>query len=234
MSTNANLPLATPRMIVYFLAFAVGTFSFFVNVAALVKGDAHVRKVIASRPAGTTLTVDTNNIKRIGYVEAAAIGLIASTAFWGLVFLLLDRRRASRSAASSTKVPLSTKTLTPNIFIFAFAVVWSFACAVPYTYRIARGSGVVKAYIGQTQIPDAVVKLQEVKTGFSRIYWTQDYLRLSAVAAWPAILLGIAALVVTIMARSRARNTTTSTSGYDRNRASGAYEEKTVGDKASI
>jgi hypothetical protein len=136
------------------------------------RGDAYVRKVIAARPAGTVLTVDTNNIKRIGWVEAAAIGIIASTAFWGLLFILFDRRRAR---SGTTHVPVSTKTLVPTIIGFAFSTVWAFACAVPYTYRIARGSAVVKAFIGQTQIPDAIVKLQEAKSGFSRLYWTQDY-----------------------------------------------------------
>jgi hypothetical protein len=55
--------------------------------------------------------------------------------------------------------------------------------------------------------------------------------RFSAVAAWPAIILGIVALVVTIMARSRARQTT-NTAAYNRS-GSATYEEKTVGDKAS-
>jgi hypothetical protein len=57
--------------------------------------------------------------------------------------------------------------------------------------------------------------------------------RLSAVATWPAIILGVVALVVTIMARSRARQTTNTAANYNRS-GGAAYEEKVVGDKASV
>jgi hypothetical protein len=218
-----SLPLANVRIVVLALAWALGTISFASNINALVKGDDFVdRSVAAAAKIGTTLYVDTSNVKNPGYVEAAGVGMIALVSFLSLSLLIRDK------LSSSSARPLSTTTLPLQAGLLGFFSIWTLGCGIPKTLKIVNGEAKVAAFIGKFPVPDPIVRQTEKLEGFSRVYWDQNYLRFTAIVLWPALFFSIVALIVTLIANSRKSDSSLS---YASNRSSGDSSERSSTEK---
>ncbi|KAJ3549108.1 hypothetical protein NMY22_g997 [Coprinellus aureogranulatus] len=141
--------------------------------------------------ATITLDIDVSQITNVGIVATVGNLLIAlfSFAFFVLTLLPFLRRWAN-------------KTLRLQVILLTLSAVWVFACMVPYMIYFMNDHANVRAFIGQTELPQSLVEQTAASKGRSTEYQTMWYLRLLAIFPWFAIVSALVAAFVAWRATS--------------------------------
>lgn len=131
------------------------------------------------------IDIDVSAITNVGIV--ATVGNILMGGF-GFIFFSLTFLPATRHIAN--------RTAKLQAYLLSFSSVWVLACMIPYMVFFMNDSANVKAFIGQIQLPAAMVAATAAKSGHSTEYQTMWYLRLLAIFPWLSIASGLIAVVV--------------------------------------
>jgi len=194
LTNHDSVPLKIPRLISLSLAFAFSVIAMSMGLNALVKSNQQksaIRKVL---PAGTSASVNDNDVFRSGAVITAVSALIAVLSFIYILMLLLSRR-------------LSNRLLPFEWISLAFCAVWLFATQIPFTHFFATRSAQVHAFVGTVELPSSIVQTLQNQLGFTNVYKDISYLRLLAILPWFAFLFtAVAAGVSFVASRRRVQN----------------------------
>ncbi|KAJ7722873.1 hypothetical protein DFH07DRAFT_897770 [Mycena maculata] len=199
MLMNSVIPHKFPRLVTLFLAWAWAWIALGVGINAFVKSNKDKSAIKNQVPPPTTVSINTNDVFRAGVVVTTVSALIAviSTIYIGL--LLFDSGRRSG---------ISTRTLTVQYATLGFLAVWLFATQIPVTVFVATHSVQVSASIDGLTLGNGIVKTIEKALGAKTAYKDYNYLVLLAVLPWFTILFTLIAAVVSFLASSHARRTT--------------------------
>lgn len=152
----------TARIGSLLLSFAFGVIGMAVGINALVKFHDEKRRLLGAVPAGTSVTVDTNDILNAGYVLTVVCGLVAlfSALFLAPIFLA---------------PALAGRTLKFQGAILAFLSAWLFATLVAFTDFFANRSAKITAFLGPIQIQPSVIQSIVSSLGGATEYRHVDY-----------------------------------------------------------
>jgi len=78
---------------------------------------------------------------------------------------------------------LSNKTLKVQAYSIAFFTIWVIACMIPYMIYFANRSAGVKAFLGELELPPAIVAQTVARSGKSTRYRTMWYCRSKSISA---------------------------------------------------
>ncbi|KAI0067053.1 hypothetical protein BV25DRAFT_1768670, partial [Artomyces pyxidatus] len=194
---SSVVPLRLHRLLSLGLTWAFGVIGGSVGLNGLIKGNQEKSKLRHSVPPGVTVHIDTNDIYQSGVIVTTLCALIAvlATVFIHLTFF--TRARASG------RLPLGARFLSLQSGILAFCSVWLFATLVAYDDIFSNRTSKVSAFIGNVQLPPAIVQQTEQSFGQSPEYRHIDYLRLVAIIPWFTLLFSSIAAGVLFAASRR-------------------------------
>ncbi|PVF95237.1 hypothetical protein CPB86DRAFT_688824, partial [Serendipita vermifera] len=168
------LPLKFPRLVTLSLANAFGVIGGSVGLNSIIKRNqavALIKHEVA--PLGIKLTVDTWDLLRSGVVLAVGCTIlgVVTSAWLSLLFLdIFKSKKSSNITFASSKLPISTRTLSWQWMSLAFMTVWILACDIPVIYIAVNNSAKTIAYLGSTQLPHSVVEARERTLGVNPAY----------------------------------------------------------------
>ncbi|KAL6302964.1 hypothetical protein BKA93DRAFT_735919 [Sparassis latifolia] len=178
---SASLKLG--RLVSLCLANAFGIIGMSLGIDALVKSNRQKTKVRHSVPAGTSVSLNTNDVLHSGIVDTVVCGLIAGVSFIALVTTLVSaspHRALLRRVSSAILLFLST---------------WLFATLIPFTDFVANRQAKVKATLDGISVPQSVIQATQAKIGVTGIYHKLLYLRLQTIFHWIVFLFGVLSVV---------------------------------------
>lgn len=105
-----------------------------------------------------TAITNVGIVATVGNILMGGFGFI----FFSLTFLPVTRHIANRTAKLQA-------------YLLSFSSVWVLACMIPYMVFFMNDSANVKAFIGQIQLPAAMVAATAAKSGHSTEYQTMWY-----------------------------------------------------------
>jgi len=205
--------LRIPRLVSYFITWCLGIVAGSAALNGLVKArndrdrDAKIAEALAPFP-NFRVSININDSLTVGGFLAAGELLISIIAFWSFVFLLLsslaNARRNSKlydGAHRRTEGKKGVQLFALGCWIFA--LLWTFASAVPSLDYNRNRNAKTKAWIGDEQLPADTVKALEDASGLESAYWVHGYVKFASITPWPLILFTIISTVLTAMAWRR-------------------------------
>ncbi|KAF9556858.1 hypothetical protein CPC08DRAFT_72606 [Agrocybe pediades] len=188
-SNHVQAPLRTARLISLILAwcFAVMASSFGLN--ALIKSNQEKSKLKKLAPPPTVLNIDTSDIFNAGVVATVASLLIAVIISKMVIAPFLPWTRG-----------LAARTLGTQSLILFLCALFLLGSQIGYIVYYVNREAKVTAFIGPTQLPDAVVRSVEKASGSTRIYKDIQYLKYCAYFPWFALLFTLIAASILFIA----------------------------------
>ncbi|GBE84228.1 predicted protein [Sparassis crispa] len=176
-----SAPLKVARLVSLALATAFGIIGMSVGISAVVKSNRQKTKVRHSVPAGTSVSIDTNDVLHSGIVNTVVCGLLAVVSFSALITTLVSAsgRRASLIFAH----------------VLLFLSIWLFATLVPFTDFVANRQAKVSATLDGISLPQSVIQAVQAQIGVTGIYHKLLYLRIASALPWIAFLFGVLSAV---------------------------------------
>ncbi|KAF5361269.1 hypothetical protein D9758_010283 [Tetrapyrgos nigripes] len=194
MSTSSvSTPMRGPRLVALFMSFAWGVIALAVAISAQVKSDDSEDSLKRLVPQGTTLTINSGDVRSSGTVIAVVSGIIALLSFIYIVLILFFSNLATRS------LPIQWASL-------AFLAVWLFATQIPFTVFFANREAQVTIVANGVTLPSVLVNQLEQSLGVTPVYRHIDYLRLVAVLPWITFLFTVIGAVVSFSASRRRKS----------------------------
>ncbi|KZP26770.1 hypothetical protein FIBSPDRAFT_928443 [Athelia psychrophila] len=178
-----------------FLAFAFGVAGACIGLNALIKAGKQTKSETSSLPSGTTVVIDTAEVRVAGGIVAGLCLGIAINALISILFIVIPAC-ARKNRSSSTLLVQSI-----NFLILTLGL---FAALVPLTLFFETHSAGVTAFIGSLEVPAAVVQEFERALGISAAYKTIPYLRLLVILPWFTFLFAAVATGVSFFGLRRA------------------------------
>ncbi|CAG8729852.1 9331_t:CDS:1, partial [Acaulospora colombiana] len=108
-------------------------------------------------------------------VGCAVVGIVSLAALSLLLFDMFKGRGSSNLTATSSKLPISTRTLGLQWMALGFMTVWILACNIAVTYIAVNNEAKTTAYLGGRQLSQALVEARERQLGVNPAYWSNDY-----------------------------------------------------------
>jgi hypothetical protein len=185
--------------------------------------DAKIAEALAPFP-DFRVSININDSLTVGGFLAAGELLISIIAFWSFIFLFLSSLANSRRNSKLFDGAHRRTEGKRGVQLFAlvcwiFALLWTFASAVPSLDYNRNRNAKTKAWIGDTQVPPETVQALEDASGLESAYWVHGYVKFASITPWPLILFTIISTVLTAMAW---RRTPANAVSYNDNRAAGA------------
>ncbi|GBE84045.1 predicted protein [Sparassis crispa] len=185
------------RLVSLCLANAFGIIGMSLGIDALVKSNRQKTKVRHSVPAGTSVSLNTNDVVHSGIVNTVICGLIAGVSFVALVTTIVS--------ASPHRAPLRRVSLVSSA-ILLFLSTWLFATLIPFTDFVANRQAKVKATLDGISVPQSVIQATQAKIGVTGIYHKLLYLRLQTIFRWMVFLFGVLSVVFLYAAEQSAES----------------------------
>lgn len=186
--SSSSVPLRVPRLVSLSLTWAFAVMASGAGLNSLIKSDQSQSSLKSKVPPPAVVTIDISDVRTTGIIATVACLLIALLTSAFVFFLLFPIK------FGSTSTPLSTRTLRLQWISLAFCALFLFSVQVPFTHYFATRAAVVRAFVGNVELPHSVIQTVEAQLGATSIYREIDYLRLTAVFPWIAF----ASLLVTI------------------------------------
>ncbi|KAJ3513481.1 hypothetical protein NLJ89_g2929 [Agrocybe chaxingu] len=187
----SNAPLHKTRAVALIISWCFAVIASSVGLNALIKSNQEKSKLKRLAPSPTRVEIDTDDISAAGIVATTASLLIAVLAsnFFCAMYL------------SFTKA-FSARTLRLQGIILFVASLFLFGALVPYLVYFVNRHAVVSAFVGDTQLPDSVVKAVESASGSTSVYKDIYYLKLVAILPWFSLLFSLVASAILFKAGS--------------------------------
>ncbi|CAA7270472.1 unnamed protein product [Cyclocybe aegerita] len=187
----SNAPLHKTRAVALIVSWCFAVIASSVGLNALIKSNQEKSKLKRLAPSPTRVEIDTDDISVAGIVATTAsllIAVLASNFFFAMYL-------------SFTKA-FSARTLRLQGAILFVASFFLFGALVPYLVYFVNRHAEVTAFVGDTQLPDSVVKAVESASGSTSIYKDIYYLKLVAILPWFSLLFALIAAGILFKAGS--------------------------------
>ncbi|KAI0683271.1 hypothetical protein BC835DRAFT_1216869, partial [Cytidiella melzeri] len=163
------------------LLLAFGIIGMGVGINALVKFHDQQHDLTKAAPAGSTVTVNANDVLDSGYNVTVVCGVLALLAALSLI------------------PALAARFLRIVSFLIGFFTLWLFASLVAFTHFFATRSAKVTATLDGVPIPSSLVQTIVASLGATTQYKHIHYLRLSAILPWFTFLFGLTSAVLALI-----------------------------------
>ncbi|KAG5640571.1 hypothetical protein DXG03_008058 [Asterophora parasitica] len=182
-ATNSGIVLTTGSVLVGVLTYNMVVGMFFPATRDFINRTLRTQGWLLTFHIGSPGTADATNSGIVLTTGSVLVGVLTYNMVVGMFF------PATRDFIN--------RTLRTQGWLLTFCSVWLFACAVPFTYIFANRSAIVRAFIGDIELPHSVIEAMQKQGGTSSEYKTMSYLRWVAIFPWITILFtSIAALVL--------------------------------------
>jgi hypothetical protein len=188
-----------PRQLSLGLANGFAVVAACLGLNALIKSNKDKARLKALAPSPTRVEIDTNDIFVAGLVATIAATLIGVLTFLFITAAILPATR-----------PLANRTVRLQAVTLLLSALFLFGAMIPYMVFFVNRSAGVKAFIGNNQLPDSIVKQVAAQAGQDGLYKHFHYLKLFAILPWFAILFTLIAAGVLFVTPA----TTTSPSSH--------------------
>ncbi|KAF4584919.1 hypothetical protein EYR40_001745 [Pleurotus pulmonarius] len=185
--SSSSVPLRVPRLISLSLTWAFAVMASGAGLNSLIKSDQSQDSLKSKVPPPAVVTIDISGTRLIlrssltrlsdARVDVRTTGIIATVACLltailtsAFVFFLLFPIKFG-----STSTPLSTRTLRLQWISLAFCALFLFSVQVPFTHYFATRAAVVRAFVGNVELPHSVIQTVEAQLGATSIYREIDY-----------------------------------------------------------
>ncbi|KAF7303884.1 hypothetical protein MIND_00618500 [Mycena indigotica] len=160
-------------------------------------------------PTGVSATLEYNDVKTTSIVLFVTTHLVTVVVGKSLLLIVHDifgiLPKFVLRRLPNVGEPLSSYTLPHQATALFFSVVFLFIAAAFHMNVVFNRSGTVAFGHGSTELPSSDLDLILRELGISLPYKDVEYIRVSGELAPPAVLFGIIAVVVTIVAWHRHR-----------------------------
>jgi len=162
------------------LASAFGTVSGCLGINSLVKGYQNAAHQKSLAPPGVTLDINFNDLLAVGWIVCLFNGIFLSTT------ATIVQLRLQFSKRPFTRRERKLEVILLGLFTFV-----CFVTIIPYTIIARTRAAQVTAFIGDVQLPDALVQQTIAASGSSPFYWSNNYVQWTVIVPWFTVPFGI-------------------------------------------
>lgn len=172
-----TVPNQSARLATLLASMVFGTVAACIGLNAIIRSHQSQTSLKKLVSAPMTLKIDVSQITNVGIVATVGSILVGglSCIFFNITLFPFLRKWAN-------------KTLRLQVITLSFSGLWVLACMIPYMVYFMNDHADVRAFVGETELPQSLVAQTAAKSGHSTEYQTMWYLRLLAIFPWFSIV----------------------------------------------